>query len=264
MLNPFNIEVPEGLDLSQTRPRSAADRINEQPGKLNELDGIDCPKCLNRGYIAVDLTDGSFTIRDCECKQQRRTLRKLKESGLSDLIKIYNFRNFQTPDAWTGQLKEAAGQYLKSAGAPWFVVCGSPGTGKTHICTAICRRLIQNGAAVRYMLWKEEAPAMKAVANDPAYAARFRELADADVLYIDDMFKGKVTDGDMNLAFALINARYNARSRRTIISSELSLAEISRLDPAIHSRIYERARGFILKAPHDAKNWRTEKEETNA
>lgn len=75
------------------------------------------------------------------------------------------------------------------------------------------------------------------------------------MLYIDDFFKGKVSDGDINLAFTLINARYDRRCR-TIISSEWSLAEILNLDEAIGSRIRQRAESYLLSAPAGAVNWR--------
>ncbi len=256
----IDLQPPEGLDLSQIPSRSPAERVNDVPGSLNLIDGIDCPICKNRGYIAIDTPDGDFSIRDCECRKQRAAYRKLKASGLQDLIRVYSFKSYKTPDPWSFKVKETAGAYVAANGAPWFAISGSPGTGKTHICTAICRRLLRDGAGVRYMLWREEAPALKAIINDPAYEIRFRELAGAEVLYIDDFLKGKISDADMNLAFSLINARYNARSKRTILSSELSLAEISRLDPAVSERIYQRARGYILHAPRDAKNWRTEEE----
>ena len=70
------------------------------------------------------------------------------------------------------------------------------------------------------------------------------------MLYIDDLFKGNVTGADLNLAFQLINARYNDRKLITILSSELTLSEIIEQDEALGGRIYERARGFVLAAPN--------------
>lgn len=257
-LNLAGLKLPQGLDLNSIQPRTPAQKINDSEGELNLADGIDCPICKNKGYIAEDLTDGSFTIRDCACKEKRRSVQMLKASGLGDLMRDYTFKNFTTPDEWTNQVKETAGRYLKAQGAPWFFVSGTPGTGKTHICTAICRRLLEGGTGVRYMLWREEAPALKALVNDPEYDERFRKWSNAETLYIDDFLKGSVTPADVNLAFALINARYNARGKRTIISSELTVSDISKYDEAVASRIYERAKGFILHAPRDAKNFRKE------
>ena len=258
-LNLVGLKLPQGLDLNNIQPRTPAQKINDSVGELNLQDGIDCPICKNKGYIAEDLTDGSFRIRDCTCKEKRRSVQMLKASGLGDLMETYTFKNFTTADEWTANLAEAAKNYLRGReDGKWFFVSGTPGTGKTHICTAICRRLLNSGCGVRYMLWREEAPALKALVNDPGYDERFRKWANAEALYIDDFLKGSVTPADVNLAFALINARYNARGKRTIISSELPLADISKYDEAVASRIYERAKGFILHAPRDAKNFRKE------
>ena len=73
------------------------------------------------------------------------------------------------------------------------------------------------------------------------------------MLYIDDFFKGSVSDADINLAFELLNDRYNSK-RMTILSSERSVEDILELDEAIGSRIYERSKGFYARLP--AKNWR--------
>ena len=96
--------------------------------------------------------------------------------------------------------------------------------------------------------------------NDAAaYEAAFRELAEVPVLYIDDFFKqrGEPSAGDVNLAFALLNSRYNAKGKRTILSSELPLKQIRSIDEATGSRIWQKARGYILCAPDNQTNWRT-------
>jgi DNA replication protein DnaC len=118
---------------------------------------------------------------------------------------------------------------------------------------------MKRGVDVRYMLWREEIPALKALVNEPdEYQRRMDELAAVPVLYVDDFLKGTVTDADLNLVFALINARYNRAKARTVFSSELPLSEIRRYDEATGSRIWQRANGYILNAPANAKNWRTE------
>ena len=90
------------------------------------------------------------------------------------------------------------------------------------------------------------------------------------VLYIDDLFKiGKGQDGrkqrptsaDVNLAFEILNYRYNKPTCITIISSELYAEDILDIDEAIGSRIYERAK--IVNISNDrAKNQRIKNEIT--
>lgn len=61
------------------------------------------------------------------------------------------------------------------------------------------------------------------------------ELKMVYVFYIDDFIKETVTDADINIAFELLNARYNDHEKLTIISTEKSI------DEALGSRIYERS-----------------------
>ena len=93
------------------------------------------------------------------------------------------------------------------------------------------------------------------------YEKRIERLKTVPVLYIDDFWKAKktdgqtrVTDGDVNLAFEILNFRYNDSKLRTIISSEMMLENVLDIDEATGSRIYERSRGFTKTAPAD--NWR--------
>lgn len=233
-------------------------RANAAPGTLRERDGVDCPRCRNRGVIYRVDEAGCLFASECECMQKRRSLRLLRRSGLEELVKDSTFRAFQTPDEFTRRAKEAALDYVQQGEGKWFFFSGRPGCGKTHLCTAVCRRLLGRNIPVRYLLWREDGPRLKAmVNNDPeGYAAETEELFKVPVLYIDDFLKGKVSDADLNLAFALINARYNRRSCRTIISSERSIAEIRKLDEATGSRIMQRAGDYILNAPAGAINWR--------
>ena len=85
------------------------------------------------------------------------------------------------------------------------------------------------------------------------------------VLYIDDFLKTRhgalPTDGDINLAFEIINARYNNRALRTIFSGERGLNEIMELDEALGSRIYQRCGKYKLKIGWgEGRNYRTREE----
>ena len=82
------------------------------------------------------------------------------------------------------------------------------------------------------------------------------KLKTIPVLYIDDFLKckGEPSTGDLNLAFELINGRYNNEKLRTIISTERSIENVLDFDEALGSRIYEKSKGYCLSAPHE--NWR--------
>lgn len=219
-----------------------------------------CEKCHDTGQIIHLMPDGlSIEVEECECSIRKRNKRRIEKSGLADVISRYTFEAYETPDEKTAAIKAAALRYISDAKSEWFVVCGRPGSGKTHICTAIVGKLIDGGKDCRYMLWRDDVRDLKANVNESAaYRKKMDALKGVDVLYIDDFLKGKnVTDADLNIAFELLNARYNQR-KRTLISGEHSLGEILSLDEALGSRIYERSKnGYCFET--NSENWRLTK-----
>lgn len=230
--------------------------MNETPGYLT---GYDCPKCLNRGVMWVVRGNDEVTASECECMIQRRNLQRLKRSGLEDAVTRYTFETWQTPDRWQEKAKALAERYAKERRG-WFVAYGHVGSGKTHLCTAICAELLATGMNTQYMLWRDVAVQAKAaITDDEAYNAIVTPLKRVKCLYIDDLFKvgkGKPpTEGDVNLAFEILNSRYNDSSKLTIISTERSMEDLLDIDEAVGSRIYERSKGFRLDFS-DKPNWR--------
>ena len=205
-----------------------------------------CPDCMGRGDFAV-VVDGQRMLRDCACRIRKQNLIRVRRSGLGELYEAYRLDNFETKTDWQLHLKEKAEAFLY-ADRGWMFVCGRSGSGKSHITCAVTRELLDAGRKVRYMLWREDAPKLKAMVTMPEeYEKQITELKETDVLVIDDFFKGRITDADVHLAFELLNARYNQPSKRTIISSEYSLEEILQRDEAVGSRIIERSRGYVLQ-----------------
>jgi len=226
-----------------------------------DLGGVDCPICGNKGYIITRKDGINLTSRECPCMETRRSLRAIRRSGMADMLDRYRLDNYQTPDEESKSVKQSAIDFIGSPSG-WFFICGRSGSGKTHICTAICSEFIQKGIRTIYMLWRDEATSLKSGITDREwYRDRITKLKTVPVLYIDDFWKtdrrsgtDKVTGADVNLAFEILNARYNDTTLRTVISSELTLDEIISIDEATGGRIYERSRGFVKKAPQ--KNWR--------
>ena len=181
-------------------------------------------------------------------------MRKIRQSGMMDMLSRYTFENYETPDAERESVKKIA-EAFSEANSGWMYVSGRSGSGKTHICTAACVRLIARGVEVYYMSWRDESTAMKGLVRETElYEKKMRKLKTVPVLYIDDFFKGGQTDADFRLAFEILNARYNDAKLRTIISSEMDLQTLVQLDEALGGRIYERSRGYMVNTPNS--NWR--------
>lgn len=189
---------------------------------------------------------------------------RMKRSGLQDVIRDCTFDKWETPEVWQKNLKAVAMDYAKSPKG-WFFIGGQPGSGKTRLCSTICRELLLNGKELVYMQWREDTRKLKAQTKEPEQQQkRLDELKNAEVLYIDDLFKcGKNQDGspqrptsaDINLAFEILNFRYNKPDSLTIISSELSPTELLEVDEATGSRIFDRSKPYEIEKDK-AKNYR--------
>ena len=227
--------------------RSQAEELNRVPGSLKDCD---CPLCLNRGYIwevrETGPDNGERVCVECSCMAKRRSVRRIRKSGLGNLLKRCTLETWECREPWQRHLRDMARRYAENPEG-WFYLSGRPGTGKTHLCTALCGLLMERGLEVRYMLWRDVSVQAKARVNDDAgYQAIVQPLKRVPVLYIDDLFKtGRgqdISDGDANFAWELINARYVNDNLLTIFSTELSINQVMGIDEALGSRIYERSR----------------------
>ncbi len=236
------------LSIYNELQQKKTDRLNQEAGNLP---GFECEKCKNRGFSAYVSQDGDIIAKECSCMIRRRAEARMIRSGLGDLLEKCTFETYEATDKPQKNALSLAKDFLeKKESCPWFFVSGKPGTGKTHLCTAICKELLASGYDVRYMMWRDDSRRMKAYANDgPQYDSIVNPVKRVQVLYIDDFFKsGKkdITTPDITLAFDIINERYNHSDSITIISTEFSIRELILLDNALGSRIYEKSKDFSL------------------
>lgn len=233
---------------STFKRKSEAEIFNEMPGKIK---GYDCKLCNNKGIFYLMQGD-ELVSRECECMRIRYTMDRIAASGLKALFEKYTFDNYDLNKE--GQTEKQAKirkelydfcrDFESDSGGRSLLLAGQAGVGKTHLCTAICSGLITKGYEVRYMQWKSDTAALKAIANTPDYAQKLEKLKSVDVLYIDDLFwtnEGqKPTAGDINIAFDVINYRYiNSDKLITLISTNKEFRELMAIDETIASRIYE-------------------------
>lgn len=231
-----DLELP-----SKSLQEMAVESFNNEPG---DMTGYDCPICKNKGMVAF-LRDGQDRYRQCDCVDIRRASKLQTTSGLETLMEKYTFDNYTAKEPWQQYTIDKAKEFAEKKEG-WFFMGGRPGTGKTHICTAMVGQMLKECIACKYMLWRDEASRLKAKVNDDEYPLLIKPLKDAKVLYIDDFLKGGVTQGDINLAFEILNARYN-KGLVTVISSEKMIKEILEIDEAIGSRIYEKAKDYLIQ-----------------
>lgn len=244
---------------------SCEDRAAAYNSREGNLQGYDCPICRNKGNSMV-IRDGCEYMVECRCMETRRGLWRLESSGLADMVGRYRFDTFGTKKKYQQTMKDMAEAFCE-VGKGWFFVGGQAGSGKTHICTAIANTFMEQGKTVRYMIWLDEVTKLKALKMDEeGYAKEIQSWKRPQVLYIDDFFKTRngamPTDADVNIAFELVNARYNDRNLITIFSGERTMQEVIDIDEALGSRIYQRCGMYKLSIGRSReKNYRLQEEE---
>lgn len=262
-----SFDPPSPVEAAQ----ATANAFNAIQGNRHLQDGYLCDKCNNKGIfykVKYDDDGNPYCVgTECECFPIRNTLLRMKKSGLKDIIKDYTFGKYIATEKWQESLKSAAMQYAQNPEG-WFFLGGQSGCGKTHLCTAICREFLLKGRNVHYMLWRDDVVRLKGLVNESdEYKQLIEPIKTAEVLYIDDLFKtGKAADAtmqrptpaDVNVAFEILNYRYNDPKSITIISSELLVDELIDIDEATGCRIFERANAMSI-ARNRARNYRLKK-----
>ncbi|MDE7105316.1 MAG: ATP-binding protein [Ruminococcus sp.] len=218
------------------------------------LEGYDCSECKNRGYFSV-IQDGHIVVRNCKCMKIRQSLSRLKKSGLTELAERCTFDSYITSEDWQKKAKLKAIQYVNENSDKWLFFGGQSGCGKTHLCTAICTAFINHGHDVKYILWRDTVHYLEQNRfNDEKYSDKIQELQNIEILYIDDFLKtthkdqnGKLkpSENELNFAYEIINSRV-VSGKKTVISSELHINDISALDEATGGRISAMTKGYQI------------------
>ena len=124
---------------------------------------------------------------------------------------------------------------------------GQVGSGKTHLSMAICNELMDRGISVIYMGYRDCLTNIKQNMLDSVYYNKvMNRYKNARVLFVDDLFKGKISDSDVNIMFELINHRY-FNNLPVIISSECGVDRLLGIDEALGSRLIEMSKGRIVE-----------------
>lgn len=208
----------------------------------------------------MELEGTALVFKRCHCMTVRDAMAAISRSGLpSETLRNATFDTWETVRTWQKNALDMAKSYVSKAQDPafnaWFILCGTPGCGKTKLCSTVFRALLEAGRTGQYITWRDLSRRAKAVANDWEEFHKIMEpLKKTPMLYIDDFWKGSPSPADVGLTFELLNDRY-VSGKMTIISSELTLETIMRGDEAIGSRLMERSEGYYMDLSR-AENWR--------
>ena len=199
----------------------------------------------------------------CECRALRQAEDILRKSGIGREFRNKRFDNFDFSRSMaTMEGYKKAMDYenefldIENSRCNSIMFLGQVGSGKTHLSMAIANEFMDRGISVIYMGYRDCLTNIKQNMLDSVYYNRvMNRYKNARVLFIDDLFKGKITDSDINIMFELINHRY-FNNLPIIISSELSVSRLLGIDEALGSRLVEMTKGRVVELRGKELNYR--------
>ncbi|GEQ21766.1 hypothetical protein CBU02nite_22720 [Clostridium butyricum] len=135
-----------------------------------------------------------------------------------------------------------------------ILFCGQVGSGKSHCSIALAVNFLKQRIRVVYMAYRDVITKIKQNMIDQEYYTKtISKYQLCEVLLIDDLFKGKVNETDVNIMFEIINYRY-LNYLPIIVSSEFSIESLLAFDEGVSSRIYEMSKDYTVEIEKDIRN----------
>lgn len=223
----------------------------------------ECDICKDALFLFKKNEDGYEVAIPCKCRELRNAKARMKASGISEEDLKKGFGDFLTHDEKPLMVaKQISIKYfkdfenIKDSRVNSILLCGAAGRGKTTLGLAITNNLLASGVPVLYMPYRDTVTELKQnIIDEVAYKERMYKLKNVSVLFLDDMFKGKITESDINIMYEIINHRYLQRLP-LIISTEKTQEELLEIDEAIGSRLIEMSKTYIVTFDKSVPNYR--------
>lgn len=196
-----------------------------------------CQCVVCKGTEFVEMEDGRY--RFCDCYYRKMSEKRIEKSGLKEVFDSFRFDNFIVGDESTRKAKQQAIEFAEKTDSSGLLVVGRSGSGKSHLCIAICSELIKKSKDVLFVNYLELVDSIKRYSLDQEERIKaMRKVQSVEVLYIDDLFKKKYSDADVAIIYEIMNHR-NLSHKVTIITSEMDVKMLLSLDEATAGRIIE-------------------------
>lgn len=225
-------------------------------------DSSKCPICGGKGVIISRSSMYQDTVVFCKCTEMDKTRILWKNSGIETEKNRLTFSRYNPYNNATESAKEAAISYfkkfkdLRTGRKNSIAFLGQVGSGKSHLSVSIGLNLLAKGIHVIYMSYKDEILKLKQnILDEEFYASSLRRYRLAEVLIIDDLFKGKINDSDINIMFEIVNYRY-MNNLPIIVSSEFTAERLLYFDEGIGSRIIEMCKDYVVEIEGKENNYR--------
>lgn len=216
-----------------------------------------CDECQDSGWILIPQEHRQPLAIACECRKIELLKNEWKVSGINTEMSTHKFSNFEVWNKAAERAKETAIAYyhdfseVRGKRRNSIIFCGQVGSGKSHLSIALALNFLQKKIKVVYMPYRDVITKIKQNMLDADYYSKMiSKYQICEVLLIDDLFKGKVNESDLNIVFEIINYRY-LNYLPIIVSSEFHIERLLNFDEGVGSRIYEMSKDYVVEIEKD-------------
>jgi len=229
---------------------------------LSKRVDIECAKCDDEnGFLRV--VNGLEMWVRCDCVERKRIKRIIKASEITAEFSKKSFLNFDLTNKnqlvkksyATAINYDSEFDKIRRSRENSISLFGSVGSGKTHLLCAIANNLMNRGIELLYFPYVESMNNLKS--NFELIEEKIERIKKIDVLFIDDLFKGRTepTPFEITQIYAIINYRY-LNHLPILVSSEKNIKQLEAIDEATGSRIYEMSANHTVVIKGDNTNYR--------
>ncbi len=201
----------------------------------------ECPYCLDTGFRDTKM---------CDCMKRALIYEGFRTSGLGSLIEKQSFENFSLEYYRGADLEKVeynlsvAKEFAENFSEGYtenLLLLGGTGLGKTHISTAIAKRVIERGYDVLYDSAQNMITAFeqdrfhRGYGDDSPYESE--KYFSCDLLIIDDLGTEIANSFSVSCLYNVINTRIN-KGKPVVINTNMNQKiMLSRYDERISSRL---------------------------
>lgn len=192
---------------------------------------FECPKCQDSGYCKGKM---------CDCLKKAIANETLILSGLGNLARHQSFENYNT-DYFAPEYRERAKENFnickeyadsfessEASDSSNLLFIGQTGLGKTHLSTAIAKKVIEKGYNVVYVSSQSmisDFSSLKFGQGQEDEDSPTSKYFEADLLIIDDLGTELNTAFSVSVIYNVINTRI-CKGKAMIISTNLTSKEL--------------------------------------